>query len=239
MHGGRRSSRSSRLPTGARARLSVTRCRLPSDNTADAHSRGSLGTEQSADTVGSPYGESAPAELGNERRQRRQGSVHDLANAAVNVYPARARRQMVATQIAARGVTDPAVLAAIRTVPREAFVNPELLEFAYDDIPLPIGAGQTISQPLWSPYAEHMTQAAHTRAALMPSACARSRSRGPVTASGTHGHLCHACRASASAVQRHGLASLARGNRLFLRVIWFPKPGHYFCNEALSWAEAG
>jgi hypothetical protein len=54
---------------------------------------------------------------------------------------------MVATQIAARGVTDPAVLAAMRTVPREAFVNPELIEFAYDDIPLPIGAGQTISQP--------------------------------------------------------------------------------------------
>jgi protein-L-isoaspartate(D-aspartate) O-methyltransferase len=57
------------------------------------------------------------------------------------------RATMVATQIAARGVTDPAVLAAMRTVPREAFVRPELVEFAYDDIPLPIGAGQTISQP--------------------------------------------------------------------------------------------
>jgi len=57
------------------------------------------------------------------------------------------RATMVATQIAARGVTDPAILAAIRTVPREAFVRPELAEFAYDDIPLPIGEGQTISQP--------------------------------------------------------------------------------------------
>jgi protein-L-isoaspartate(D-aspartate) O-methyltransferase len=57
------------------------------------------------------------------------------------------RAAMVATQIAARGVTDPAVLAAMRTVPREAFVRPELAEFAYDDIPLSIGAGQTISQP--------------------------------------------------------------------------------------------
>ena len=57
------------------------------------------------------------------------------------------RATMVATQIAARGVTDPAVLAAMRTVPREAFVPPELAECAYDDMPLPIGEGQTISQP--------------------------------------------------------------------------------------------
>jgi protein-L-isoaspartate(D-aspartate) O-methyltransferase len=57
------------------------------------------------------------------------------------------RATMVATQIAARGVTDPVVLAAMRTVPREAFVRLELAEWAYDDIPLPIGEGQTISQP--------------------------------------------------------------------------------------------
>ena len=57
------------------------------------------------------------------------------------------RATMVAIQIAARGVTDPAVLAAMRTVPREAFVRPELAEWAYADLPLPIGAGQTISQP--------------------------------------------------------------------------------------------
>jgi|SRR6516165_6912378 len=53
---------------------------------------------------------------------------------------------MIASQIGARGVTDPAVLAAMRTVPREAFVPPELAEFAYHDISLPIGEGQTISQ---------------------------------------------------------------------------------------------
>jgi protein-L-isoaspartate(D-aspartate) O-methyltransferase len=54
---------------------------------------------------------------------------------------------MVATQIAARGIDDPAVLAAMREVPREAFLTPELLEFAYEDSPLPIEEGQTISQP--------------------------------------------------------------------------------------------
>jgi protein-L-isoaspartate(D-aspartate) O-methyltransferase len=44
-------------------------------------------------------------------------------------------------------VRDERVLAALRSVPREAFVSDELAEFAYDDTPLPIEAGQTISQP--------------------------------------------------------------------------------------------
>jgi len=58
-----------------------------------------------------------------------------------------ARERMVARQIAARGVRDPAVLAAMRSVPRHEFVNPEFLDQAYADRPLPLGAGQTISQP--------------------------------------------------------------------------------------------
>jgi protein-L-isoaspartate(D-aspartate) O-methyltransferase len=58
-----------------------------------------------------------------------------------------AREHMVRTQIAARGIGDPAVLEAMRSVPREAFLPPELAEFAYEDHPLPIAEGQTISQP--------------------------------------------------------------------------------------------
>lgn len=58
-----------------------------------------------------------------------------------------ARERMVAQQIEARGIADPLVLAALRAVPREAFVPSEERVFAYDDHPLPIGAGQTISQP--------------------------------------------------------------------------------------------
>jgi protein-L-isoaspartate(D-aspartate) O-methyltransferase len=57
------------------------------------------------------------------------------------------RDHMVETQIAARGVTQPRVLAAMREVPREAFVAPGLQEFAYQDSALPIAEGQTISQP--------------------------------------------------------------------------------------------
>ncbi|MDD1716576.1 MAG: protein-L-isoaspartate(D-aspartate) O-methyltransferase [Methanolinea sp.] len=57
------------------------------------------------------------------------------------------RLRMVETQIAARGVTDPRVLDAMRTVPRHLFVPPAYREAAYADSPLPIGQGQTISQP--------------------------------------------------------------------------------------------
>ena len=57
------------------------------------------------------------------------------------------RRDMVEQQIAARGVTDDRVLAAMRTVPRDRFVPGELAPRAYEDRPLPIGHDQTISQP--------------------------------------------------------------------------------------------
>jgi protein-L-isoaspartate(D-aspartate) O-methyltransferase len=57
------------------------------------------------------------------------------------------RDRMVDLQVAARGVQDPAVLAAMRTVPRELFLPPDRRSLAYEDEPLPIGEGQTISQP--------------------------------------------------------------------------------------------
>ena len=57
------------------------------------------------------------------------------------------RRSMVDRQIAHRGVHAPLVLDAMRNVPREAFLPPDLREFAYEDKPLPIEEGQTISQP--------------------------------------------------------------------------------------------
>jgi protein-L-isoaspartate(D-aspartate) O-methyltransferase len=57
------------------------------------------------------------------------------------------RRRMVDEQIARRRVADSAVLDAMRAVPREMFVPASTAEFTYDDTPLPIEEGQTISQP--------------------------------------------------------------------------------------------
>ncbi|HLG56662.1 MAG TPA: protein-L-isoaspartate(D-aspartate) O-methyltransferase [Vicinamibacterales bacterium] len=57
------------------------------------------------------------------------------------------RIEMVERQLASRGVASRPVLDAMREVPRERFVPPDLASRAYDDRPLPIGLGQTISQP--------------------------------------------------------------------------------------------
>jgi len=58
-----------------------------------------------------------------------------------------ARERMVASQIQARGVRDPRVLDSLRRVPRHLFVPDAQRDAAYLDTPLPIGHGQTISQP--------------------------------------------------------------------------------------------
>ena len=57
------------------------------------------------------------------------------------------RTRMVMRQLASRGIRDPRVLAAMRWAPREWFLPPHLARDAYSDAPLPIGNGQTISQP--------------------------------------------------------------------------------------------
>ena len=58
-----------------------------------------------------------------------------------------ARERMVQEQLVSRGISDPRVLAAMGRVPRHLFVDESLRDRAYDDHPLPIGEGQTISQP--------------------------------------------------------------------------------------------
>src|SRR5258708_29885987 len=57
------------------------------------------------------------------------------------------REKMIEKQLGRRGINDPAVLAAMTEVPRHEFVPQEMRSHAYDDLPLPIGGGQTISQP--------------------------------------------------------------------------------------------
>jgi protein-L-isoaspartate(D-aspartate) O-methyltransferase len=69
------------------------------------------------------------------------------------LYP---RRRMVAEQVRARGIRDERLLSALESVPRHRFVPPDVASRAYEDGPLPIGAGQTISQPF---IVAEMTQA--------------------------------------------------------------------------------
>lgn len=70
-----------------------------------------------------------------------------------------ARRRMVERQIEARGIRDRAVLEAMLSVPRHLFVAPDARLHAYEDRPLPVGQGQTISQPYIVGY---MTEALRT-----------------------------------------------------------------------------
>jgi protein-L-isoaspartate(D-aspartate) O-methyltransferase len=89
-----------------------------------------------------PYTVASPpvgsAERGNERAR---------ADSAESRETREARERMVQEQIFARGIRDPRVLGALRKVPRHRFVPPAMQPSAYEDSALPIGLGQTISQP--------------------------------------------------------------------------------------------
>lgn len=70
-----------------------------------------------------------------------------LRNASLRPDPRRQRASMVHNQLEARGICNPLVLGAMARVPRHLFVQEALAAHAYDDASLPIGYGQTISQP--------------------------------------------------------------------------------------------
>ena len=75
-----------------------------------------------------------------------EASQSEFAQSSQNDFEQQ-RLEMVETTIASRDITDSGVLEAMRTVPRHLFVPSDYLELAYNDYPLPIGYGQTISQP--------------------------------------------------------------------------------------------
>jgi protein-L-isoaspartate(D-aspartate) O-methyltransferase len=77
-----------------------------------------------------------------------------------------AREKMVTQQIISRGVTDQPTLKAMRKVPRHLFVPEEYKSEAYDDNPLPIGYGQTISQPYIVAYMTEVAKPDPSKTAL-------------------------------------------------------------------------
>jgi protein-L-isoaspartate(D-aspartate) O-methyltransferase len=81
------------------------------------------------------------------RRESERGSAEPAASHAAFSERQDARDHMVRETVAERGVKEPRVLAAMRRVPRHRFVPPMVASSAYTDRPLPIGWGQTISQP--------------------------------------------------------------------------------------------
>jgi len=68
------------------------------------------------------------------------------------------RLKMVETQIISRGIKDERVIAAMKKVPRHLFVPAEMVDYAYNDEPVPIGEGQTISQPYIVAYMTEVLQ---------------------------------------------------------------------------------
>src|SRR5438477_9357789 len=92
----------------------------------------------------------AASSRSHRRSWRTSASSRRRTRALLPVQPdayERARLRMVDEQLRGRDVTDERVLTAMATVPRELFVPPEHRERAYEDAALPIGHGQTISQP--------------------------------------------------------------------------------------------
>ncbi len=105
--------------------------------------------------AGAQSGQPAPTESGGS-------DARDAGSGAGDSSPsgkyADERRAMVANQIEARGVKSSAVLEAMRAVPRHEFVSPAQQGQAYSDKPLPIGHGQTISQPYIVAYMTEILQ---------------------------------------------------------------------------------
>ena len=73
--------------------------------------------------------------------------LHNEGRSTVHEDLAVSRETMVERQLIARGIVEPRILDAMRRVPREAFLSPDLRAWAYADAALPIEAGQTITQP--------------------------------------------------------------------------------------------
>lgn len=89
------------------------------------------------------YNSSHPTHYQRNQRENLTPPLRDLNS----VDPKRLRKRMVREQIEARGIVDPLLIQAMHTVPRHLFVPEAFQAHAYDDTALPIGQGQTISQP--------------------------------------------------------------------------------------------
>jgi len=135
-----------------------------------------------------------------------------------------AKELMLREHLAGRGITDQRVLSAMREVPREAFLPAELAAAAYDDSPLPIAAGQTISQPYIVAYMVEALQLEGTERVLEIG-----------TGSGYAAAVLSRCAAEVFTVER--IAALADTARSRLRELGYLNVTVHQGDGTLGWQE--
>jgi len=134
------------------------------------------------------------------------------------------RERMVSEHLLARGIRDEAVLRAMREVPREEFLPPALRRCAYDDGPLPIEAGQTISQPYIVAYMIEALELAGGERTLEIG-----------TGSGYAAAVLSRCAAEVFTVER--IASLAESARSRLQTLGYGNVTVHLGDGTLGWPE--
>lgn len=134
------------------------------------------------------------------------------------------KERMVTEHLLARGIRDAAVVKAMREVPREAFLPPEMERFAYEDGPLPIEEGQTISQPYIVAY---MIEALELNG--------RERVLEIGTGSGYAAAVLSLCAAEVFTVER--LATLAETARGRLQELGYRNVAVHLGDGTLGWLE--
>jgi protein-L-isoaspartate(D-aspartate) O-methyltransferase len=134
------------------------------------------------------------------------------------------KERMVNEHLIARGIRDKAVIRAMREVPRELFLPPEMGRFAYDDGPLPIEAGQTISQPYIVAYMIEALELQGTERVLEIG-----------TGSGYAAAVLSRCAAEVFTVER--ITSLAESARSRLQTLAFGNVMVHLGDGTLGWPE--
>ena len=134
------------------------------------------------------------------------------------------KERMLSEHLLARGIRNEAVLTAMREVPREAFLPPGMEIFAYDDGPLPIDAGQTISQPFMVAY---MIEALELSG--------RERVLEIGTGSGYAAAVLSRCTAQVFTVER--IESLAESARARMRTLGYLNVTVHLGDGTLGWLE--
>lgn len=141
----------------------------------------------------------------------RKEQATDIYPSHSPIDPKRLRMRMVRQQLEARGITHPGVLRAMSSVPRHLFVPEALAAHAYNDSPLPIGFGQTISQPFIVAYmSQHLLVEPGMRVLEIGAGCGYQAAILAAMGCTVHGveRLPEICAATAARLKRLGIHSV-------------------------------